>query len=82
MAIYHDQAVQFLINQLNRVSANLRMQECRPMNHHEKNQNLYARQSYSTRCLKLRVVSTAVLRRTGQLVKLDGLDYGKWTLNS
>ena len=46
MAIYHDQAVQFLINQLNRVSANLRMQECRPMNHHEKNQNLYAHRSH------------------------------------
>ena len=78
MAIYHDQAVQFLINQLNRVSANLRMQECRPMNHHDKNQNLYAHQSYSTRCLKLHVVATAVLRRTGRLVKLDGLDYGKY----
>ena len=40
MAIYHDQAVQFLINQITRVSDQLKMQKCRTMNHHEKGYRL------------------------------------------
>ena len=36
MGIYHNQAVQFLINQITPVSDQLKMQKCRTMNHHEK----------------------------------------------
>ena len=36
MTIYHEQAVQFLINQFTRVSDQLKMRKCRTMNHLEK----------------------------------------------